>query len=361
MAEGQVSLNEMFKNEPLIKPAEPAAPVVTPPTGGGDPDPNTPPPDPNNPPAPEGGQAPEGTAPEGTDPEGDETIELTPEEVQAQIDFFNEVNRVRGFDITVDYGNVAPNSIEGIALRERAVEQAAIARYQQELQKVDPRSEAYRMHRLSGGTDEEFFSRKSVTLPDYDVFKENVSLQKQLYKTSLQNRGLAQEDIDVLVESAEKNNRLFMEADRAYREQQDADQKELARLTQKIQEDEQNYRRSVQEMEGLVANTIKSTDLSVVVPDAEQKAFQDFIKENLHIDDKGQFFVAQPINKDTAGQLVSALYLMYKKGDLSKIVARKAQTLVVKQNQIALGQTRKAASSPAPTPAKSKNVPLGNL
>lgn len=347
------SLNEIFKDEDQQVAPPAAPPAITTPA---DPPPGQ---EPTTEEPPAGTTPPEGEPPVTED---DPTPEepLTPEEVQAQLEFFEMVNKVRGTDIKVDYGDVSPSSVEGIAMRERAVEQAALERYVAEQAAADPRVEAYRLHRQAGGTDDEFFAHKSFALPDYAVFKEDISLQKKVYTQSLLDSGIDAEMADELVKLAETKGILEAKADAAYKLREDADKKELARLALKMETEAKDYQRKVAEVHTLLDTATSGAELGFIIPDTDKKNFDQFVKGLLHVNEGGEFFIAQPVSKDNVKTLMASLFLAYKKGDLSQVIQRKAQSAVVQRNRLTLQTTKKVASQ-EPAPGKSKEVPFGQL
>lgn len=350
LPEGKISLNEP-KPAPAPTPAPQPEPAPNPnPNPAPDPDP-APAPDPVDTPDPDELQEP-------GQPDADAIADE--DDINAQLEFFNEVNRMRGIDIKVEYGDVMPNSAEGIALRDRAVAEDALARYEQELAQRDPRAAAYMLHRLNGGTDEEFFSRKTLSLPDYDLFRDNVDLQKQVYRNDLINKGLDATKADALVELAIKDNTLLTEADAAYRRQNEEDARELDRLAKAAADEAKAWQQQVNSMDTLLNTTIKSKDLKVIIPDAEQKEFNNYVRDLIQHDGR-DFYVAQKLDPAQMATIIEALYVQFKKGDLSAIIARKANTLTVKRNQIALAGTRKTQTAPAPNPAQQTRKTLGQI
>lgn len=348
LPEGKISLNEP---KPAPAPAPVPAPAPEPaPEPAPQPDPNNPQPEPQPEPEPEPQPEP-----------GDDPNDIADDDdINAQLEFFEEVNRIRGIDVKVEYGDIKPNSAEGIALRDRAIEEAALARYEQELAQRDPRAAAYMLHRMNGGSDEEFFSRKSLSLPDYDVFRDSVDLQKQVYRNDLINKGLDASKAEALVELAVKDNTLLSEADAAYRRQSDADARELDRLAKAAADEAKAWQTQVNNMDTMLNTTIKSKDLKVIIPDAEQKEFNNYVRDLIQHDGK-DFYVAQKLDPAQMATIIEALYVQFKKGDLSAIIARKANTLTVKRNQITLAGTRKAQTAPAPAPAQQQRKTLGQI
>lgn len=359
MSEGKISLASLVGGTQIQAPAtEPDLSNPNPaPAAGTEPTPPVEPPAEPDPPAEPGD--PNEPAEPGEPQEPVEPL-VSDEDIQGQLEFFEEVNKVRGVDIKVEYGDIVPSSVEGIAIRERAIEEHAVRSFQQELAEKDPRGAAYLLHRMRGGSDEEFFATPTFVLPDYELFKEDVNLHRQIYKQSLLAKGLGDNQAQALVELAEKSNNLFSEADKAYSVQQESDRNALARLTQKADEEAKQYNNKVAEMDKLLVDTVKAPDLKVVIPDTERAAFSTFMRTFVQSDGEN-FYIAQKIEPASIRQVTEALYIQFKKGDLSSVIARQANSLNVRKQQIALGANKKASSAPPPAPAPSNKRTLGEL
>jgi hypothetical protein len=322
-------------------------------------------PDATTPPAsttpPEGGTTPpEGTPPPEGTTEPEEQIIVSQEDIQADLDFFAEVNRLRGEQFDVDYGDVVPSSLEGMAIRDRAIEAHSYQKWNAELKQRDPRGAAYLLHRMQGGNDEDFFARKTLVLPDYELFKEDVNLQKQIYKSGLLRKGLSDVKAEALVKMAVDGNSLFQEADGEYQAQTEEDQRELARLTQMATQEAAAYQQKIDGLDQMLDQTFKASDLKVIIPDSEQAAYAKFVRDLIQTDGKN-FFIAQPLEPSTVKAITESLYIQFKKGDLSSIIARQAGTAVAKRNQIALGGTKRPAAVTPPPAASSNKKTLGEL
>ena len=244
--------------------------------------------------------------------------------------------------------------------RERAIEQRAYRAFEDNLKARDPRGVAYVMHRAAGGTDEEFFTRKSSVLPDIDTFRESLSLKKQVYREDLTSKGLSDAHAEILIKNAEDNGTLDAEAEAAYTRRLDTDKLEMERLQTQAMNEQKVYMQKVKDTDTALNNAVNSTALGLVIPDKEKSSFLAYIKEHVQSDGE-KFFVAQEIHRDSIERLTEALYLQFKKGDLSSIIQRKANSLNVKRNQLILGKSKQTPTSPAPETPQSRKKTLGEL
>jgi hypothetical protein len=174
-----------------------------------------------------------------------------------------------------------------------------------------------------------------------------------VYKNDLVRKGLSSEKADALVELAVKGNNLLDEADAAYRAQSEEDAKELARLAKVAEDEAKQWRTQVDTMDSMLNETIRKKDLKVIIPDTEQKDFNQFVRSMVQHDGEA-FYIAQKIDPGTLQQVIESLYVQFKKGDLGAIITRKANSLNVKRNQIQLAGTRKKSETPPPAPTNNK-------
>jgi hypothetical protein len=246
--------------------------------------------------------------------------------------FWADVDKLRGKPIEIDWsthkdaeGNaIDPISPEGVYIREKIIEDTAIASYDEYLKKSRPRAYAYMLHTDAGGTDEEFFNFKSVALPEYDEFKESQDLQVKVYKSSLVNMGLDDEAAQLLVDKAFKDGKLFDQAEKAFKAQELADKKMLEDLDKSNKEANEKYLQEVNTLNTTLTSMInEGKGLKIAIPDTDKPAFLQFVKERIHYDN-GNFIIAEKLGNETE-RLLEALYLLHKKGDLSSLIVRKAQ------------------------------------
>jgi hypothetical protein len=195
------------------------------------------------------------------------------------------------------------------------------------LQKVDPRGYAYLLHRQAGGSDDDFFSEKTFSLPDYEEFKSNKDLQERLYLSALTAKGLKPEQAKTLVDQAIKEDKLFALAEEEYKNADKAHQKSLDAIKQKQEQVEQQYLHSVQAYDKSINDTVDK-GMRFIIPESDRTAFMNFVREHTEYNNETQsFMLVQNVNKDELSSQLEAMYLLYKKGDLSKLIERKAKVL----------------------------------
>lgn len=278
-------------------------------------------------------------------------------------DFWEDVDKLHGEELKVEYPEgIDPMSPEGAYHREKAVAGRAMEKFEAHLKATDPRGYAYLLHRQAGGSDEDFFSQKTFSLPEYDAFKDSADVQVRVLKSSLISKGLDDESAQMLVDKAIKENKLFDKADAAYQSAKDQYEKELAAVEKQNQQAESQYRTSVNALNQKLITTVnEGKGLNIMIPDTDKAGFTNFIRDHIEYDKgTGKFLFVQPAGEDFERQL-EALYLLYKKGDLKSLIQRQAQT----QNRKRLGKVIEKSRQQKPggddTSQKPAFVPLGSL
>lgn len=281
--------------------------------------------------------------------------------------FWDDVDALRGTKLEIDWskhkddqGNeIDPTSPQGAYIREQYIAQQAVASFEEHIAKTDPRGYAYILHRQAGGTDEDFFSRKTVTLPEYDKFKESVDLQSKVYRDDLLRKGLDADSAKVLVDKAVTDKKIFELADKAYKDYDKSQKDELAQVTKKLEDEDKAYQKSVAELSTLITNTISGDTMRFLVPDAKKADFDKFVRTHIQRDGD-QFFAVQALDKDSIGKTLEALYFRFINGDLKSLIQRTAVTQNSKRLQRAAQKSEKTPAGGGTGGASGKKT-LGEI
>lgn len=285
--------------------------------------------------------------------------QATADQLAADLEFFDEVNKMHGIAVPVEYGAIDPMSAQGVYLRDQALQSTAITDFEKKLEQADPRGYAYLLHRQAGGNDEDFFSMKTLSLPEYDTFKDSVDLQTRVFKSSLIAKGVPEKQAQMVVDDAVKSKEIFELADKAYKDEQASQKKYIDDMDKELKNQQDNYKRQLTQMSNVITKAISATDLSIIIPEADKPSFEKFIKDNVHFDNStGTFLLAQRLTPDEMKGVIESAFLAFKKGDLGKMVKREAGTQVA-------NRMRKTIEKPMITPTtvteRKANLPLGSL
>jgi hypothetical protein len=282
-------------------------------------------------------------------------------------DFWADVNKYHGVELKVELPeNVDPLSPEGVYHREKQLMQKAVDSFEDNIKKADPRGYAYLLHRQAGGSDEEFFSKKSFSLPEYETFKTDADTQSRVYKASLIEKGLDAETAQVVLDKAIKDGKLFELSDAAYKAAEKAHQDELNAIEKKQQEGQERYNRTINTFNQALTTTItEGKDLQLVIPDAEKPDFLNFLREQVEYDpNTGKLMFVQAIDDKKMARQVEALYVLFKEGNLKNIIKREVQQERRKGLRRAVDKSKEQRSGGADDNNggnKGGFVPLGSL
>lgn len=285
--------------------------------------------------------------------------QLTDEQFVAN--FWKAVDDKSGRPIKVEYPTgVDPLSPDGVFLREQAVREDAERAFEAAIKNANPRGYAYLMHLQNGGTDEQFLGKGvGLSLPERSAVEATVEVQTMLVKMDLKAKGVEDEYVTAIVDKAIKDNKLKEMSLKAY-DGILADQK---LQLQKIELQEQNALETERQIgvqfNGMVDKAI--ANMRFIIPDTEKVNFKAFLDDNIRIDNN-KLYIVQPIDNETLSQQLEAMYLLLKKGDLTKIVQKQASTITAQRLRTQIDATK----TPGPKSGeeikpKTESIPLAEL
>jgi hypothetical protein len=129
---------------------------------------------------------------------------LGDEELEEDEAFWAEVDKLKGGEpLEVDFGDVDPLSPEGIVIRDKAVQDDAIGKFEAYLKTTYPKSYALLAHEVAGGKVEEFFDTvgKEAELPTVAQLENDPVLQERIFTQHLKSLG----NSDKMIANAIKN------------------------------------------------------------------------------------------------------------------------------------------------------------
>jgi len=291
------------------------------------------------------------------EPGGDEP---TGDDVEDPTEFWKAVENITGIELAVEYPEgVDPLSPEGVALREQTLAATSVDNYDNHLKSTHPRAYAFFLHLQNGGTEESFFEQKSPTLPTRTDFLANLDVQAETVKNSLVLKGVPPTVAQATVDAYIKDNVLSEEAVKIYDQYEAAQKKQIADAELLNAE---NLRRQ-KENEKVLVSTISegiSKEMNFVIPQAKVADFTNFVYDNIRMDN-GEYYLVQPINKETVKPTLEALYLQYVKGDLRSLVERQAKTKAVQRLRFNIEKDSKAKAGGEGAGSSKKNLTLGDI
>jgi hypothetical protein len=250
-------------------------------------------------------------------------VQLTDEEFVAN--FWKTVDEKSGKPVKVEYPvGVDPLSPDGVYIRELAVREDAAREFEQRIRDVNPRGYAYLVHLQNGGTDAEFLGQGvGLSLPERSVIESQLDAQIMIIKQNMGAKGVEDEYVTAIIEKATKDNKLKEMSLKAYDEIAAEHATNLKNVELEAKRKEEAAQATGQAFNRSVEASL--TNMRFVVPDTDKPGFKEYIDQNVQISN-GKLYLVQPLETESLSQQMEAMYLMYKKGDLTKIVQKQAAT-----------------------------------
>lgn len=247
--------------------------------------------------------------------------EVAPEEeIQEPVAFYKDVEQITGIELNVDYGDVDPLTPKGVAMREKALLDFAINKFEAHLEETNPKAYAYFLHKQRGGDDADFFRHiVNNELPSLDILRADVDMQVSLVIKDLVNKGV---DSDIAETTAQKyvaNNSITEKAEAIYNALQEAEMQKIEQIKQEEQQAQQQLELKTKEVNEALFHIIDKNHLSIVIPESTKGDFYQYVANNVHYDGE-KFYIASELTPDNIKEIMESQFYQYKKGDLKSIV-----------------------------------------
>ena len=250
--------------------------------------------------------------------------------------FFEEVEKITGQPVEVDYGDSDPASPNGVALREKAIREQALDNFLTEIEEKYPVAFKALNHAYAGGNVADLF--KQTTTRDYTkvtLAEGDEDTAKEILREYYRSRGVKNEaKINKMIEADEDSTGgIIAEATTAL---QELSAEQVAKREEIIEEQKQ---RAVQEKQrddafvGVLDKAIGNRQLGTFrIPDkAEADQFLNYVLGNIRKKQDGTYELAALVDSTNFEKQLQYQYFQFKNGDLSKIIRQKASTLTAQK------------------------------
>lgn len=265
---------------------------------------------------------------------GDESEEEEEEEDDSETatKFFEQVEKITGRELDIDYGDVNPLSPQGVALREQALVESTLDNWLEEIETKFPQVFQALQHANNGGNPAELFTQTAgrdytkVELKDTDE-----DLAKDILKDYFKGKGVkSEEKIKKLIEAYEDSeNGLVKEAQIALDElrAEQEDQRSRVIEEQKKKADEQKKKDSL--LVTAIDEVIESKKLGnfKITDRVEARQFKEFLIKSVRRTTNGGYELATPVDSQNLEKILQYQFFQFKNGDLSKIIQQGAATV----------------------------------
>lgn len=283
-------------------------------------------------------------------------------EIPEEVAFWETVEKLTGRPVKVEYPTgIDPISPEGVALRENAVRVDTEEAYDAKIKNKYPHAYAFMIHHMEGGSDADFFEQNgSVSLPERASVETSADLQVTFIKNDLMGK-VDPEVVQAHVDKLIKDNKLKDAALKVYDKIEVDQKKELENLERYQRVEKAKTDKAIADMTTTVGNALKNA--SFTIPEADLSKVSDFVTNNLQYDKaSGQFYIVQPVSQAELATQLDMLIYNYYKGDLNKIIHKKAQTQATQRLRTQANKTQtNKVSTPDPLNNPGGYIPLGSM
>lgn len=273
---------------------------------------------------------------------------------------WDEVAKINGINLDVDFGDVDPESAEGIAIRDQVLVDHTVDNYLEYLKNNFPESYRLLEHESNGGDIKELFNARATDYNKINLKQDDVDLQKQILTDFYKAKGFDDKRIVRMIEADEDSPEgLFAAAKEALVTQQTAQKQKEEQIVLATQQQQKAKAARDQQVRDIVQEITNSGQIgNFQLAPKDKQAFYDFALNNVFSDGKDGYQVVLPINDKTLVPVLQQLLFTYKNGDLSEFVKREAATANVRKlKRRVLQDTSKASSVENTTQSSVKKLP----
>lgn len=245
--------------------------------------------------------------------------------------FFEEVEKLSGTGVEVDYGDINPLSPQGVVLRDKAIKQQALDSFLEEIENKFPQAFKALQHAYHGGDIAELFTQ--TTGRDYtkiELKEGDDALAKDILKEYYKSRGVKSEArINKMIEADEDSeNGLVKEAQTALAELKEEQEQSTAKVLEQQKQKAAERQKKDQILVSAVDEVLETKKLgSFRIQDRQEAAdFKKYILSSIRRTNDGNYELATPVMANELEKQLQYFYFQFKKGDLSKIIQQKAAT-----------------------------------
>lgn len=298
---------------------------------------------------------------------------LTDEEAQILIDndileekqtstFWEDVNKVNGLDLQVDFGDVDPESVQGAAIRDKALIDNTLVNYIEHLKTNYPESYKLLEHEANGGKITDLLPVDRTDYLRIELKEDDVETQKEVLADFYRSKGFDDKRIIRLIEADEDSKEgLFEAAKGALTEQQAAQKAQEAKIIAETKQKAEAAKARDNSFKSVMKEITEAGKIGEFeIKDKKQKAeFYNYLLSNTYFNDKtGNYQVVLPITQETLTPVMQQMLFSYKGGKLDEFVKRAAETKLVRKLQKKVSQdTNKTSSQENNTQIGVKKLP----
>lgn len=269
----------------------------------------------------------------------------TPEEDEE--DFWDEVDKLRGETLDVDYGDVDPVSPEGAIIRENALIDSEINKYDAYLEETQPRAYAYLKHKMEGGTDEEFFKLSAGTedLPTPEQLENDIELQKQMVTRNMKAKGNSDKVITSVIKGLITDDELEETAKEALTEEQTASKEKIEYIKAEADRKTAEKQSAIGKMVKYVNDVVNTGVIdNITIPEKDRRGFVEHFNKNVRYEN-GKFLLVTELSDDNVIQNFKKEFFNFKGGKIEELITKQARTENAKRLVKTIGNDKRVRTT----------------
>lgn len=274
--------------------------------------------------------------------------------------FFTEVNELRGDALEVDYGDIDPLSPAGIVLRDSAVEDLAIEKFEKYLETAYPKAYGFLHHAMAGLPEDEYFAKSYDldALPTEDQLLASLDIQQEIVAQNLIAKGNSEKHAVLIIKQLMEDGELEEASLEALADREQSQKQALENIKAETERVNREKNDAINEMGEFIDDFIATGKVgNVVIPEPDRRAFATEFKKSVRYEG-GKFLLVTELNDNNVSAAFAKEYYSFKKGDLGKLVRAEAKT----QNAVRLKRTVLAKETPkGGASSTSKFMTLGEM
>jgi hypothetical protein len=255
--------------------------------------------------------------------------------------FFEEVDKLTGQPVEVDYGDVDPLTPQGIAIREKAVREAALDTFLQEIEQNYPTAYKALQYAYDGGDVAELFKEVAGTR-DYskvELKEDDEALATEILKEYYKSRGIKSEArINKMIEVAQDSEEGIVEEAKGFLKELQEEQSEKQTKALEAQRQAAAQEKQRDQVLGAAINDVLETGTlsNFKINSKEVNDFRKFVVSTIRRAGNGQYTFTTEVEPKNLEKQLQYLYFQFKKGDLSNLIQTKQTTEATKKLKLKL-------------------------
>lgn len=247
--------------------------------------------------------------------------------------FWEDVDKLRGEALEVDFGDTDPSTPEGALIYEKAVRVDEIAKFEQHLADSNPRAYAFLTHILDGGKEEDFFkiAGEPGTLPTEAELENSVDIQKDIVIQDLKAKGVSDKVIAMTIKSAVTDDELEEMSKEALKSAVQRRDDGIKAIEDNSKKETEFRSGKIKEMNDYISGIVSTGKIdNIIVPEKDRAAFAKEFSDSIRIEN-GQFVSVTPVTNDTAIRVFKEKFFSFKGGNIADLIEKAAATANTKR------------------------------